>query len=622
VSGKLVGERVSTQSTQAGTALSAANCYFISSLSPQSQENLTVQKHTRVPLRILLLLVLGVLFIQTSALAQNKVRKIDELMSLYNKYGQFNGSVLVADNGKVIYKRGLGLANMEWNIPNDADTKFRLGSITKQFTATLILQLVEQGKIKLDGKLSDYLPDYRKDTGAKVTIHNLLSHTSGVPSYTSIPGFFQNVSRNPFAVDDFIKKYASDNLEFEPGTKFVYSNSGYFLLGAIIEKVTGKPYEQVLKENIFDPVGMKNSGYDHWGTIISKRATGYSKTPRGYETAPYLDMSIPYAAGSLYSTVEDLYLWDQALYGDKVLTAKSKELMFKANLNNYGYGFVMTNVMLGPNKFAVPVIQHDGGINGFNTTIVRMIGEKRLVVLLDNAEHGQYLDKIASSVMGVLYDQPYDSPKQAIADTLLRTVIEKDAAAALKQYRDLKSGATAGQYDFAETELNILGYSLLQMKKVAEAIEIFKLNVEAYPAGYNTYDSLGEAYKIHGDKDLAIANYKKSLELNPKNTNATTQLASLTGDQKDVKVDPKIYDSYVGAYELGPGFIITITNEDGKLMGQPTGQSKTELFPSSETEFFLKVVEARITFVKDEQGKVTELILSQNGRKMSAKKIR
>jgi len=219
--------------------------------------------------------------LQTAAFAQDRAAKIEQLISLHDKYGQFNGAVLVADNGQVIYKKGFGLANMEWNIPNTPGTKFRLGSITKQFTATLVLQLVEQGKIKLDGKLSDYLPDYRKDTGAKVTIHNLLSHTSGVPSYTSLPGFFSNVSRNPFAVDDFIKKYASGDLEFEPGTKFVYSNSGYFLLGAIIEKVTGKPYEQVLKQNIFDPLGMKDSGYDHWETILSKRAIGYTQTPRG-----------------------------------------------------------------------------------------------------------------------------------------------------------------------------------------------------------------------------------------------------------------------------------------------------------------------------------------------------
>ncbi|PYS27103.1 MAG: serine hydrolase, partial [Acidobacteria bacterium] len=172
---------------------------------------------SRTYLKTFALGICVVIALQTAAFAQDKAAKIEQLMSLHDKYGQFNGAVLVADNNRVIYKKGFGLANMEWNIPNTPGTKFRLGSITKQFTATLILQLVEQGKIKLDGKLSDYLPDYRKDTGAKVTIHNLLSHTSGVPSYTSLPGFFSNVSRNPFAVDDFIKKYASGDLEFEPG---------------------------------------------------------------------------------------------------------------------------------------------------------------------------------------------------------------------------------------------------------------------------------------------------------------------------------------------------------------------------------------------------------------------
>jgi len=567
--------------------------------------------------------LLAILALQTSALAQDKAAKIDQMISLYQKYGQFNGSALVADNGKVIYKKGVGLANMEWNIPNAPDTKFRLGSITKQFTATLILQLVEQGKIKLDGKLIDYLPDYRKDTGAKVTIHNLLSHTSGIPSYTSLPGFFQDVSRNPFKVDDFIKKYASGDLEFEPGTKFVYDNSGYFLLGAIIEKVTGKPYEQVLKENIFDPLGMKNSGYDHWGTIISQRATGYSRSARGFQTAPYLDMSIPYAAGSLYSTVEDLYLWDQALYGEKILSAKSKELIFKPNLNNYGYGFVITKATLAPpTKLAVPVIQHNGGINGFNTTIVRMTNDKRLIVLLDNAEDGQHLDKIALGIMSVLYDQPYEMPKRSIADAILNTITEKDIAAAVKEYRALKAGPTASEYDFGEMELNRLGYQLLSMKKVAEAIEILKLNVEMYPQSPNVYDSLGEAYMTHNEKELSIANYKKSLELDPNNANAKARLATLTGETKDVKVDPKIYDSYVGEYQLAPTFTITITSEEGKLMAQATGQAKFELFPTSETDFYLKVVPASVTFVKDAQGKVTELILTQNGRKGTAKKIR
>ena len=578
---------------------------------------------SRTYLNIFALVLFGVLAFQVAAFAQDKAGKIDQLISLYNKYGQFNGSALVADNGKVIYQKGVGLANMEWNIPNTSETKFRLGSITKQFTATLILQLVEQGKIKLDGKLIDYLPDYRQDTGAKITIHNLLSHTSGIPSYTSLPGFFTNVSRNPFAVDDFIKKYASGDLEFEPGTRFVYSNSGYFLLGAIIEKVTGKPYEQALRENIFDPLGMKNTGYDHWGAIIGKRATGYTKTPRGYETAPYLDMSIPYAAGSLYSTVEDLYLWDQALYGEKILSAKSKELMFKPNLSNYGYGFVMTKATLGPpTKLAVPVIQHNGGINGFSTVIVRMVGEKRLIVLLDNTERGQYLDKIVLDVMSVLYDQPYEMPKRSIAEVLFNTIVEKDVASAIKQYREMKAGSSAGEYDLSEMEVNRLGYQLLQTRKVADAIEIFKLNVELFPQASNVYDSLGEAYMVHGDKELAIANYKKSLELDPKNANAIVKLASLAVERKEVKVDPKSYDSYAGEYELAPDFTITVTSESGKLMTQATGQPKFELFPSSETEFFLKIVEAQVTFVKDAQGKVTQLILNQNGRKMLARKIR
>ena len=204
---------------------------------------------------------------------------------------------------------------MEWKIPNDAETKFRLGSLTKQFTSTLILQLVEQGKIKLDGKITDYLPDYRKDTGDRVTIHQLLNHTSGIPSYTDQPGFLQDVSRNPYTVADFVKKYTSGSLEFEPGSKFSYNNSGYFLLGAIIEKLTGKTYAEAVRDNIFVPLGMKNSGYDMPSPLIPKRASGYAKTPAGYVNAAYLDMSIPYAAGSLYSTVEDLYIWDQALYG-------------------------------------------------------------------------------------------------------------------------------------------------------------------------------------------------------------------------------------------------------------------------------------------------------------------
>jgi tetratricopeptide (TPR) repeat protein len=282
----------------------------------------------------------------------------------------------------------------------------------------------------------------------------------------------------------------------------------------------------------------------------------------------------------------------------------------------------MRKVPLGPNKFQVSVIEHNGGINGFATTIVRMVDNRRLVVLLDNTERGQYLDQIAARVMSILYDQTYELPKRSIAELLLNTIVTRDVASGIKQYRGLKTGPSAGEYDFAETELNSLGYRLLQMRKIAEAIEIFKLNVEMYPQSSNVYDSLGEAYRAHGDKDLAVTNYQKSLELDPKNTNATAKLAALKNDQKEVKADPKIYDTYAGDYELEPGLTITITSENGRLMAQLTGQQKLELFPSSETEFSLRIVDAQVTFVRDEQGKVTGLILNQNGRRMTAKKIR
>jgi CubicO group peptidase (beta-lactamase class C family) len=458
-------------------------------------------------------------------MAQDHAGKVQEVLTLAHKYRQFNGTALVAEDGKVVYKGAFGMANMEWNIPNAPDTKFRLGSITKQFTATLILQLVEQGKIKLDGKLSDYLPEYRKDTGEKVTIHHLLTHTSGIPSYTSQPGFFENVSRNPYKVADFVKKYASGDLEFEPGSKFFYNNSGYFLLGAIIERVTGKTYEQVLKENIFDPLGMKNSGYDHYDTILQKRAAGYRPTPNGYINAPYLDMSLPYAAGSLYSTVEDLYLWDQALYTDKLLTAESKALMYKPFLEQYAYGWVVRDASFKVNGQPLPLITHDGGINGFTTRIVRYPKEKNLIVLLDNTG-SEYLERLSDSLSKIIYNQPYEPPKMSIVSTLDNTIRQKGIEAGIAQYREMKA-KQAATHDFAEPELNRLGYNLLRSGKVKEAIEIFKLNVEAYPQAFNAYDSLAEAYMAGKERELAIQNYKKSLELNPDNTNATEALKRL-----------------------------------------------------------------------------------------------
>lgn len=569
--------------------------------------------------RKLLTLLVIALITASSALAQDKAQKIDELLKTFYDYGQFNGSVLVADGGKVIYKKGFGMANMEWEIPNQPDTKFRIGSVTKQFTAALVLQLVEEGKIKLDGKITDYLPDYRKDTGEKVTIHHLLNHTSGIPSYTAIPGFMQNESRNQHSVKDFVKKFASGDFEFEPGTKYSYNNSGYFLLGAIIEQVTGKPYAKVLQERILDPLGMKDTGYDLTSPLIKKRAWGYRKTPDGYENTAYLDMSIPYAAGSMYSTVEDLYKWDQSLYEDKILSAESKKLMFTPGLANYGYGMRITDEPVGKTDQKIKIIGHGGAIHGFNSLLTRAVERRQTVIILDNVNLGQYHAKIFKSVIGILNGQPFDAPQKSIAETLYKTAAEKGGASAVAEYRRLKA-ENSPTFDFSETELNTLGYQLLGKKRTKDAIEILKLNAEMFPKSANVYDSLGEAYLADNQKDLALASYKKAVELNPANAVALQIVKRLEG--KETKVDSSGFDAYVGDYQVTPALVMTISKDGDKLFGQLSGQGKLEIEAVSETQFTISKVKANISFEKDSAGKVVGLVLSQGARTVKAPKIK
>jgi CubicO group peptidase (beta-lactamase class C family) len=359
--------------------------------------------------------------------AEDKARAIDALLTRYHELGVFNGTALVAENGKVILKKGFGLADFEWKIPNTPDTKFRLGSITKQFTATLVMQLIEDGKLSLETTLASALPYYRKDTGSKVTIHHLLTHTSGIPSYTDSPDW-KEISRDPYGVREFVEKFCSSDLEFDPGTKFRYNNSGYFILGAIIEHVDGKPYEQVLRERIFEPLGMMASGYDRSAPILEKRARGYEQELAGVRNTDYLDTSLPYSAGSLYSTVEDLYVWDQALYGEKVLPSRAKELMFTTHATSdtpqngdYGYGWVIRKQSIGPGNADRVTIGHGGGINGFNTLITRVPEDRHLVVLLNNTG-GTTLDAMFNGIADILYERTPDPPKRPVASLMYDTI--------------------------------------------------------------------------------------------------------------------------------------------------------------------------------------------------------
>jgi len=469
--------------------------------------------------------LLFILAVQSSVMAKTKVEKMDELMGLYHKYGQFSGSVLVAESGKVIFKKSYGYANKEWKIKNKPNTKFRIASITKQFTAMLIMQMVEQGKIKLEGKISDYLPDYREDTGKQVNVHQLLTHTSGIPSYTSQQNFFKDTSRDRYSVKDFVEKFCSGDLEFEPGEKFAYNNSGYFLLGAIIEQVSGKSYDAVLKEKIFTPLGMNDSGYDHNDKIIENRASGYQKKIHGFINAPYLDMSLPYAAGAIYSTVEDLNRWDQALFGEKLLSGKYKKLMFTNHKDGYAYGWGVLDFEFENPEEKIKMTSHSGGINGFSTYIARYPEDNNSVILLNNAAGGS-VRGMSHDLTRILYEKPYKLPKRSLAEAMYKMIGKKGIDNAIKSYASLKKNKP-NEYHFVEGELNRLGYELVAESKTKEAIEIFKLNAELYADSANVFDSLGEAYMIDNQNKLAILNYEKSLKMDPENKNAEAMLEKL-----------------------------------------------------------------------------------------------
>ena len=577
-------------------------------------------------LKLHLLTLITLLFFCNLSFSQSINEQLDKLINTYTEYGKFNGSVLVANQGKVIFKKGYGMANMEWDIPNKSNTKHRLGSITKQFTAMLILQLAAENKLDLHAQISKYLPDYPKESGDKITIHHLLTHTSGIPNYTSFPDFFQNESRNPYTPDEFVKKFEDKPLDFEPGEQFSYSNSGYFLLGVIIEKVTGKSYEQMLNEHIFSPLNMTDSGYDNHDDILKNRATGYEKNGNTFVNSKYLDMTIPYAAGSLYSTVEDLYKWDQALYTNTILPKDYMDMYFKPYItafgnNSYAYGWGVGKSPIGKSTDSIYTISHGGGINGFNTIISRAPSDKSLVVLLNNTG-GAPLNEITRAIRGIIYEKDYDFPKISLAYELLG-VIKNNGIEAGMEFYDLNKHSET--YELNEGEMNQIGYQLMGIGMTKEASKVFKLNIDAYPKSFNVYDSYAEALMNLGKNDLAIENYRKSVELNPNNQNGIDNLKNLGSDVsdliKEIVVPEHILESYIGKYELMPNFILTVTKESQQMKAQATGQPAFDIFPKSENEFYLKVVNAQLTFNINDLGNVISVTLHQGDQDIEGKKI-
>lgn len=570
--------------------------------------------------------ILFLVLISNMSFAQTKVEQIEELLSTYEEYGKFNGSVLVSDQGKVIYEKGFGMANMEWDIPNQPNTKHRLGSITKQFTAMLILQLVAEGKLDLQAPITTYLPDYPKASGDIITSHHLLTHTSGIPNYTAFPKFMEDESRKPYTPEEFVKTFADKALDFTPGEKFSYSNSGYFLLGVLVEKLSGKSYEQMLQDKILTPLNMKDTGYDNHGDILKNRATGYEKSGRDYMNSSYLDMSIPYAAGSMYSTVEDLYKWDQALYTTNILPKEYMTMYFKPYIPafgnvHYAYGWIVGYAKIGKSTDSIYAIEHGGGINGFNTNISRTTSNNSLIVLLNNTD-GAPLNDMTKAIRGIMHGKEYDMPKKSVADVVLAVIEDKGIDAGILQYNSIKDSET---YSLSEREMNAIGYQLMGSDKVEEANKVFQLIIKEFPTSSNAYDSFGESLMKLGKNDLAIKNYRKSVALNPNNQNGIDSLKKLGDDVsdlvKDVKVSNAVLETYIGKYELQPGFILTFTREGNQLKTQATGQPVFDIFPKSENEFYLKVVDAQLAFNKNDAGEIDSVTLFQGGREMKGRRI-
>lgn len=346
----------------------------------------------------------------SSASAQPVAARLDSVVEAAARAGTFSGVVLVADRGSVVYERAVGEANREWHVPNTPTTRFRIASATKQFTAALVLRLVEDGKLRLDARVSDYLPDYPRPQGARVTLRHLLTHTAGLPEYARLPGFYEREAPRAHTTAELLALFDSLPLAFEPGAKWSYSNADYVVLGAIVERVTGERYADALRTRLLAPLGLHDTGYDDAEPLVERRAAGYMRTPTGIVNAPYIDASTVFAAGMLYSTARDLLRWATLLRDGKVFRdPASARAMFTSHadtglpLGGYGFGVFVGTQPLGGR--AVRVIQHGGTINGFTTGFWRMPDEDRVVVVLDNTM-SERTPALTAALAAALYAAP------------------------------------------------------------------------------------------------------------------------------------------------------------------------------------------------------------------------
>ncbi|GAB5519404.1 MAG: serine hydrolase domain-containing protein [Rhodothermales bacterium] len=360
---------------------------------------------------LLACLALTVFSSTTPSVAQDFARQADMLLQAYHKAGLLNGTVLVAEGDRILYSGGFGEANMSWGVPNAPDTKFRIASTTKQFTSALIHRLAEEGRVNLNAPISTYLPSYPLPQGDRIFVRHLLNQTSGIPNYTSLRSW-EDIKRDAYTPDAFLDVFSDLDLDFVPGSRFGYSNSNYFVLGVIIERVTGQSYAAALREWLLDPLGLDNTGYVPRTHVVDKMAAGYVKDEQGaYVPEAYVDVSLPYAAGMLYSTVEDLHTWMRALHGGRVFQdpATLGRMLTPSGDGPYGYahGLGFNRRAFGPDTLLT--VGHGGHIEGFNSDDRYFPEREWSLVVLDNTNGD--VGRVGSDLVRLLLGQEAEGPE-------------------------------------------------------------------------------------------------------------------------------------------------------------------------------------------------------------------
>lgn len=521
----------------------------------------------------------------------------DKALAAVYPAGQPGAAAIVVKDGKVLLRKGYGVANLELGVPSSPEMVFELGSVTKQFTAAAILLLQERGKLSVGDDITKYLPDFPTH-GQTITIEHLLTHTSGIPSYTGLPEWYARV-REDLKPAEVIALFKDKPLEFNPGERWAYDNSGFFLLGAIVEKVSGQSYEQFVEQEIFQKLGMTHSRYGHPDELIPRRASGYSKDGKGFHNADYISMSSPYAAGALVSTVDDLAIWDRALSGETLLRKASLDRMFttaklKSGLSvQYGYG-------MGVFDFAGRRVQmHGGDIPGFTTVVTRVPEERLFIAILSNNDASDPRpDDVALHIVAKALGQPLEEIKTIPLDPR-----------ALADY--------PGVYRFDERTTRAItheGGKLFAQRAGGEKQEVAATAPDEF-----IYKDRMNRLRFRRDAQGKVTGVDFQPLSGIRQTGTRTS-DPLPEDRQAVKVDPSIYDAYAGEYEVAPTFSIAVAREGDRLFAQATGQPRFEIFPASETRFFLKVVDAEIEFIRGADAKVTGLVLHQGGRDMPGKR--